>query len=262
MPHFSTTLLCNASLTHFPATLFYNNPLNTSLSTFSATIPLQHLSATPLLKQPSLRHFSPTLLCNNLGNTFLSTLSATLLYRTFLQHVSVNNTSLQPFPATLLTTLFPTFLCNTPLQHFPQHFYTAILCNYTITTKPQPQNHHYNTTQHSHATAQHQYNATTKAPSPPAHYQILQHHTYHTLPCTYSSTAVGKHSSTLRPPLLNSNPSLRIRESNNLPHPPSWNISLSGPTDLSTFFQVAFSSPFIFAAATISLTVLAPWASA
>lgn len=94
----------------------------------SATNRFPTISAT-LFYQPSLQHFSTGPFCNTPQST-------TLLYNPSLRHFS--------------TTLFPTFLCNTPLQHFPQHF--SLTCSNTsvrqffattpLPQNPRPQNHH------------------------------------------------------------------------------------------------------------------------
>ena len=193
----------------------------------SATNRFPTISAT-LFYQPSLQHFSTGPFCNTPQST-------TLLYNPSLRHFS--------------TTLFPTFLCNTPLQHFPQHFSltcsnTSILQFFATTPLPQnprPQNHHQKntiTTKHNTTLTRHSTTPVQRHLLPPQQ----KHHRKH------SSTL-----STLRPPLFFTG--------SQTPYDPLFRIRAQPPI---LFPPVAFSRTFIFAAfaANISLTVLAPWCSA
>lgn len=141
----------------------------------------EHIHQPQIDFQQSLQHFSINPLCN-----------------TSLQDLSATRLSLQHFSTTLL--------CDTSLQHSSQHFSathlyntfrnTSLLLVATLLYGNSLQLHHYhkthdhktttkktpllqNTTQHSHDTAQHQYNATCfrhNKSTPLAHCQILQHH--------------------------------------------------------------------------------------
>ena len=219
------------------ATLLYN----TSRQCFSNTLPCN------TFLQQSSQHFSINLLCDNSSTTSLcnstsqATFPATLLSNTSLQqswqHFSINplcNTSLQDLSATRLSQQhFSTTLpCDTSLQHSSQHFSATHLYNtfrntsirQFFATTPLPQNHNHKTTittQHNTHTPQHNTSTTPQQKHHPLQ-RIIRYSNITLItpyPVPTPAQPLGKHSSTLRPPLLNWNPSLRIPESNNLPHP-------------------------------------------
>lgn len=168
-----------------------------------------------LFYQPPLQHFSTGPFCNTPQSTTLlkQPFPATILYNTLpnISLFSSSNTSMRQFFAT------------TPLPQNDDH---------KTTTKKTPLLQ--NTTQHSHDTAQHQYNAT-----------CFRHN---------KSTIVNTaQPSQPRPPLFFTG--------TQTPYDPLFRIRAQPPI---LFPPVAFSRTCIFAAfaANISLTVLAPWCSA